>query len=143
MKGRKPAVKPLDDDDVVDLPSAMDRVPDPPERLQGLARELWPSVVGEIVARNIYDGDCRDVAMAYCIQFARFIEAEDEIAKSDWTITVGEHEAVNPLLKISNDACDRMLRLGAELGLSPASRKRVVKVRSGTKAAALEFLKQA
>jgi hypothetical protein len=48
MKGRKPAVKPLDDDDVIDLPSAMDRVPDPPERLQGLARELWPSSCSEV-----------------------------------------------------------------------------------------------
>jgi P27 family predicted phage terminase small subunit len=141
MKGRKPVIKPLGDDDVIDLPSAMDRVPEPPPILRGCARKYWPSVVGELVARNIYDGDCRDTAMAYCIQLSRFIEAEEDIRENGWQITIGNHQAPNPAPKISNDACNLMLRLGAELGLSAASRKRVVKLRGGTKAAAQEFLR--
>ena len=143
MKGKKPVVKPLGDDDVVDLPSAMDRLPDPPERLKGLARELWPSVVAEMVVRNIYAGDARDAAMAYCIQFAKFLEAEADIAERGKTMQSGVYTVPNPSLKMSDAACDRMLRIGAELGLSPASRKRVVKVRGGSAAPAQKFLKRA
>jgi P27 family predicted phage terminase small subunit len=144
MRGRKPAVRPLGDDDVVDLPSALDRVPDAPERLKGLARELWPSVVGELVVRNIYAGDCQNAVMAYCIQFARFLEAEADIAERGKLIVLGKHMAPNISLKISDAACDRMIRIGAELGLSAASRKRVVKVRGAAlKAPAQKFLKRA
>jgi P27 family predicted phage terminase small subunit len=144
MKGRKPVIKPLGDDDVVDLPSANDRMPEPPERLKGLARELWPSVVGELVVRNIYAGDCRDAAMAYCIQFAKFLEAEADIAERGKTMQSGVYTVPNASLKISDAACDRMLRIGAELGLSAASRKRVTKVRGGAmQAPAQKFLKRA
>jgi phage terminase small subunit len=80
--------------------------------------------------------------MAYCIQFARFLEAEADIAKQGRLITIGQHTGPNPLLKISDAACDRMLRIGAELGLSAASRKRITKVRGATIAPAQRFLKR-
>jgi P27 family predicted phage terminase small subunit len=144
MKGRKPAIKPFGDDDVVDLPSAIGRIPEPPERLKGLARELWASVVGELVVRNIYANDCENAVMAYCIQLARFIETEAEIAEKGKRIQIGQHTGPSALLKISDAACDRMIRIGAELGLSAASRKRVVKVRGAAlKAPAQKFLKRA
>jgi phage terminase small subunit len=55
----------------------------------------------------------------------------------------GVYTVPNPSLKISDAACDRMLRIGAELGLSAASRKRVVKVRGGMASPAQKFLKRA
>lgn len=146
MRGRKPVIPPLGDEDVVDLPTAMNRVPDAPERLKGLARKLWPTVVGEMVVRNIYSEDCRDITMAYCIQFARFLEAEDDIEKRGVTIKQKSRGGIqfvgeNPSLKISNAACSLMMRLGSELGLSAVSRKRVVKVRgAGARAPGMEFL---
>lgn len=143
MKGRKPVIKPLGDDDVVDLPLATHRLPEAPGRLKGLARELWPSVVGEMVVRNIYAGDCRDAVMMYCIQFAKFLEAEADIAERGKTMQSGVYTVPNISLKISDAACDRMLRIGAELGLSAASRKRVVKVRGASAAPAHRFLKRA
>lgn len=146
MRGRKPAIPPLGAEDVVDLPSAMDRVPDPPPMLRGLARKLWSSVVGDMVARNTYAEDCRDIVMAYCIQFARFIEAEKDIEKRGVTIEQksrggADFTGENLSLKISNNACSLMLRLGSELGLSAVSRKRVQKVRgAGMAAPAMKFL---
>lgn len=147
MKGRKPAIKPLGDEDVIDLPSAMERIPEPPASLRGLARKLWPSVVAELVARNTYDSDCRDVVIAYCMQYAKFLEAEEDIAENGRIVTRvtarGDIEMNNPAIKHSDAACNLMLRFAAELGLTPASRKRVVKVRAATGAPARQFLKRA
>jgi P27 family predicted phage terminase small subunit len=144
MKGRKPVIKPLGDDYVVDLPSAIDRMPEPPERLKGLARELWPSVVGELVVRNIYAGDCRDAAMAYCSSLPSFLKLRRILQSGGKTMQSGVYTVPNASLKISDATCDRMLRIGAELGLSAASRKRVTKVRGGAmQAPAQKFLKRA
>jgi P27 family predicted phage terminase small subunit len=145
MRGRKPVISPLGEEDVVDLPSSMARVPKPPDCLKGRARELWPSVVGELVVRNIYADDCCNAAMAYCVQFARFLEAEERISEAEWVSVIGKdnHEICNPLFKISNDACDRMHKIAGDLGLTPVARKRVQKIRGGTSTApASKYLKQ-
>jgi len=50
----------------------------------------------------------------------------------------------NPYVGISNSAYDRAVRLASELGLTPVSRKRVVKAhRSFAKTGAMKFLKPA
>lgn len=148
MRGRKPVIKPLGEDDVVDLPSARERVPDPPSMLTGRAKKLWPSVVAELVARNIYDGDCRDAVVSYCIQFAKFLDAEEDIATNGKVIDRVNprgiaYDADNPAIKQSDAACSLMLRLAGELGLTATSRKRVVKIRSRTTIPAQQFLKRA
>jgi P27 family predicted phage terminase small subunit len=144
MRGRKPVIKPLGEEDVVDLPSSLARIPEPPDCLQGRARELWASVVGELVVRNIYAEDCKNAAMAYCIQTARFLEAEEQISKDGWVTKIGKHhEIINPRFKISNDACDRMHKIAGDLGLTPVARKRVQKIRGGMSTApAAKYLKQ-
>jgi P27 family predicted phage terminase small subunit len=145
MKGKKSPRPPLDDDDVVDLPSAVDRLPEPPESLKGRAKELWALVVGDLVVRSVYGDDSRNAAMAYCIQLARFLDAEDDINERGALVKMGENLMVlNQSLKISDAACDRLHRLGLSLGLAPTARKRVTKVRgAGLKAPAQRFLKRA
>jgi P27 family predicted phage terminase small subunit len=144
MKGKRAPKPPMGDDDVVDLPSAMDRLPEPPENLKGRAKDLWASVVGDLIIRNVYDNDCRNAAMAYCIQLGRFLDAEDDIATRGALVKMGEHLTVlNPSLKISDAACDRLHRIGLSLGLSPTARKRVTKVRGVVRAPAQKFLKRA
>lgn len=144
MRGKKPATAPFGDDDVINLPSAVDRIPEAPWTLKGKARKLWPLVVGELVVRNIYASDCQDVVEAYCVQRARWLAAEDDILARGQLLLSHSQLSRNPSLKISNDACDRMNRLAQELGLTPVARKRVVKVRgAGSQAPAAKFLKQA
>lgn len=144
MRGAKPAISPLGDDDVVDLKSSLARVPDPPASLKGEARKLWPLVAGELVVRSIYADDCRDMLEAYCVQRARFLAAEEGIREQGLLVQINLHQGPNPLLRVSNDACDRMNRLAQELGLTPVARKRVAKVRgAGSATPAAKFLKQA
>lgn len=138
MRGKKPALPPLGEDDEPISPSLV-RTPPVPEYLNGRSRDCWEPVTREMVARSIYDTDVRDMVAAYCVQLARFLDAEDQIHERGALIKSkknvkdkSEGGMMNPYLAISNNAYDRMTKLSAELGLTPVSRKRVVRVRGAT-----------
>jgi P27 family predicted phage terminase small subunit len=147
MRGRKPATKPLGD--LLLMPNAGDahnlRCPAPPRTLpEGLARECWQEVTREMIMRNTYDGDCRDMVEAYCVQRARFIEANEQVQSLGMVVKnkEGGMQRTNPYVVISNHAYDRMVKLGAELGLTPVRRERVGRVNSAQgRAGAEKFLK--
>lgn len=141
MRGAKPPVPPLGD--VVDLPGLHARIPEAPSFLKNRAREVWQMTVGIMVAKNTFDEDCRDILGAYCIQMARFLDAEDKI-ESFTTRGFRNSTIIEPLILVSNHAHDRMVKLATELGLTPAARKRVTKVRSSAvRTPASEFLRGA
>ena len=98
-----------------------------------------------MVAKNIYDDDCKQMLAAYCVQYARFLTADELVEEKGILIkTRRGGERYNPFIGMSNAAYDRMVRLASELGLTPVSRKRVVKVRGPAMgAAANKFLNQA
>jgi P27 family predicted phage terminase small subunit len=105
MQGRKPVIKPLGDNDVVELPSSIARMPEPPKSLKGRAREVWRSVVGELVVRNIYASDCRDMTAAYCIQYARFLDAEDQIAANGIMVPTVQKDILEPNPRKGSGSC--------------------------------------
>jgi P27 family predicted phage terminase small subunit len=140
MRGKKPVIPPLG---VVDLPAATSRVPEPPAHLQGLQRDCWNEVARVLVAKNVYDKDCEMMLAAFCVQYARFLTADEKVKERGLIILnkkgAGMH---NPYVGISNSAYDRAVRLASELGLTPVSRTRVVKAhRSVARTGAMKFLK--
>jgi len=70
MRGKKPVIPPLGE--VVDLPAATSRVPEPPAHLQGLQRDCWNEVARVLVAKNIFDKDCEMMLAAFCVQYDDF-----------------------------------------------------------------------
>ena len=142
MQGRKPVLEPLGD--VVDLPSSAVRIPKASKHLRGLEREVWDETVREMVAKNIYDSDVKAAVEAFCIQRARFIEACEKVHETG-QLGKTQRGAVryNPWVGISNVAFLNMIRLAAELGLTPVSRQRAAKVK-GTRSIipAAKFLKR-
>jgi P27 family predicted phage terminase small subunit len=127
MRGMKPAVKPMGD--LLVLPAGGVKSPPAPKTLpEGIAQECWEEVTREMLMRNTYDSDCRDMVEAYCVQRARFIEANARIEEMGLILKskrgMGKR---NPYVTISNHAYDRMVRLGAELGLTPVRRERVAR----------------
>ena len=143
MKGQKPVPKPLGE--LLLMPN-MGKVVTPPYPKtlpEGLARECWDEVTREMIMRNTYDGDCRDMVEAYCIQRARFIEANEKIESQGlMQKTKRGLPKYNPYVSISNASYDRMVRLGAELGLTPVRRERAIKVNGAMGTAGAEkFLK--
>lgn len=128
MRGRKPVIRPLGD--VVDLPSSIARTPACPSHLKGRECERWQKTSEVLTAKNIYDVDTEDVLVAYCVQYARFLDAEDKIREYGIT-TTGSHggTVLSSWVAASNQAYDRLVRLAGELGLTPVSRNRVTKAR--------------
>jgi P27 family predicted phage terminase small subunit len=109
----------------------------------GFPRQCWDEITRVMVARNIYDSDCNHVIEAYCIQRARFLEADVKVRQMNAVMDLKKgRKAYNPWISISNVAFDRMVRLASELGITPVTRQRAAKVRSAnTTAAASKFLK--
>lgn len=102
----------------------------------------WYKAATTLVAKNIYDIDCEDTLEAYCVQRARWQEAEEMIKKEGFTQEkVGGGDTVGTWITVSNMAHDRMVRLAGDLGLTPVARNRVVKSRGVTKSKASKFLK--
>jgi P27 family predicted phage terminase small subunit len=122
MRGQKPVLKPYGD--VIDLPVAKERVPDPPEDLSPEAKRVWNEVAPILVARNIYGEDTRHSLEAYCVHFAAFRIANKIINKEG--VVVKNH--INKQWGISVHAFQNFMRLATELGLTPISRGRVQKI---------------
>jgi phage terminase small subunit len=140
MRGRKPATPP-GGADVVALPGVVARVPDPPAKLSAGELVCWNEAAAVMVRNGTYDEDCRHLLHAYCVQYARFIEA-DEHAKVDGIVPKGKWKQ-NIWITASNNAFDRMTRLGAELGLTPMRRGKAVRAkRSAGLSGADKFLKR-
>jgi P27 family predicted phage terminase small subunit len=113
---------------VVEFPTTPVRPPPYPWCLpEGLERQCWDSLTRELVAKQIWDTDITDVCVAYCIQLARFLEANRLMTEFVLKSRHGKARH-NPYLTISNLSFDRMVRLMSELGITPATRSRVVKI---------------
>lgn|SRR5262245_8393727 len=150
MQGKKPPLPPLGDVAVAERPKLnprMIQIPKPRATLpEGLPRECWDEVVRELIIRNIWDTDLRDMVEAYCVQRARFIEANDKIADKGLILKSRKGDAqigkVNPYVRISNNSYDRMVRLAAELGLTAVRRGSVQRsANAATPAGAEKFLR--
>ena len=96
-----------------------------------------------LVAKNIYDKDCEMMLAAFCVQYARFLTADEKVKERGLIILNKEGGGMhNPYVGISNSAYDRAVRLASEFRLTPVSRKRVVKAhRSVARTGAMKFLK--
>ena len=62
--------------EVVDLPATLNCL-QPPAHLQGLQRDCWNEVAA--CAKNIYDKDCEMMLAAFCVQYARFLTADEKV----------------------------------------------------------------
>ena len=76
MRGKKPVISPLGE--VVDLPAA-ESCSQTSSTFAGLQRDCWDEVARVLVVKNIYDEDCRQMLAAYCVQYARFLAADEQV----------------------------------------------------------------
>ena len=98
-----------------------------PRHLTGLARVTWPIVVRELTLAGQLGADNARVIERYVTLYARWREAESHLA-TEGAITAAPRTGTpmhNPWLSVSNAAADRLARMEAEMGLTPAARKRL------------------
>lgn len=156
MVGRKP--KPIElrvihgGKDAVDALKA--RVPKPrrvlprcPEYLTGEAAACWKRTASDLYDAGLLTAIDRDALAAYCSAFARWREAEAQVAKEGLVVTTnfkldkagnvigGGNSVQNPHLAIANKAMQMMVKLQEQFGMSPSSRTRVEIAKPSAKSA--------
>lgn len=111
-------------------------VPDAPDWLPPEAAAEWDRVVPELDRLNLLSEIDRASLSAYCLEWARFVEAEEHIRENGMVLLQIEKElddgrilisrsVKNPAVTISHAAQAQMRAWCAEFGLSPSARSRV------------------
>src|SRR5262245_55594818 len=100
MQGKRPPHPP------VIFPEQLSKIdiPDPPSSLKSdLEKKMWAEIVYVMMKNRTYGEDCCQTVVAYCVQLARFWEAETQIRNNGMVtkITKAKH-VVNPWIAISN-----------------------------------------
>jgi P27 family predicted phage terminase small subunit len=113
-----------------DEPVPPEGVPDCPTHLNEAGREEWYRLVDALVAMRVVTMVDRAVLAAYCQAYGRWVEAEEKLKETPVLIrTPSGYVQQSPWLTISNRQMELMGRYMAELGLTPASRSRIVALR--------------
>lgn len=82
---------------------------------------------GLLVALGMMTQIDRSGLAAYCQAYARWVEAEESLAKRGTIVKTKAGNVIqNPYLAVANKAMDNMRKFLIEFGMTPASRSRVV-----------------
>lgn len=102
-------------------------VPDCPEHLNDEARAEWHRLVETLVGMGVITVVDRAVLAAYCQAYGRWVEAEEKLKETPLLIrTPSGYVQQSPWLNVANRQMELMGRYMTEIGLTPASRSRVV-----------------
>jgi len=109
-------------------------IPAPPKYLgNGLAREEWLRVSGELHRLGLLTGADLFAFACYCQAFEQWAqaleEAKDKNGRYIFTChTTNGNPMVNPVITSLRKAAFDMVRYGCEFGLTPASRTRIAAI---------------
>lgn len=108
-------------------PDPMVIIPRCPRLLKGEARREWRRITKELETLGLVSQLDRAAIAAYCVQWARWIEAEGKIASEAAMVfkTAAGYPIQSPWLAISNKALELMHKYLTEFGLTAASRTRL------------------
>jgi P27 family predicted phage terminase small subunit len=107
-------------------PKPASGLPPCPRHLTGEARKEWRRMGGELARMGVVTAVDRAALAAYCQAWARWVEAEGQVAKLGTIVKTANGNLIqNPYLAVANRAMEQMTRLAAEFGMTPSSRSRV------------------
>lgn len=101
-------------------------LPPCPRHVTGEARREWRRVGRELLRHGVLATVDRAALAAYCVAYARWVEAEAQVAKLGTIVKTSNGNLIqNPYLAVANRAMEQMTKLAAEFGMTPSSRSRV------------------
>ena len=110
-------------------PVLPDGMPDCPPHLEGEARTEWVRIAAPLHDAGVLTTADRAALAAYCQAWSRWVEAEEKLKSTPILMkTPSGYIQQNPWLGIANKQMELMGRYMAELGITPASRSRVIAV---------------
>ena len=116
-----PGNRELKDDDV--QPAFLSKVPDPPNILKGLGREVWQDMSASLHQIGLLTVNDIPEFTVYCSAWDELGEAEKEIEENG-LICISEKGAKyqNPAVGIRHQAWNTIIKIGKSFGLNPSSR---------------------
>lgn len=105
------------------LPADM---PECPDRLSDSAKVEWHRIAGELHKAGVITRVDMAILAAYCDAYARWLDILDELDSGELTYTTDKGNLVqSPLVGMANTLRLQVVRIAAELGITPSSRSRV------------------
>lgn len=100
--------------------------PEPPDWLEGEAREEWDRIVNELQKTYLISPLDAVSLASYCRIYAVWREADRDVEEKGLTfVSDNGNIRCNPAAKLSLQLFEAMRRMGAEYGFTPAARSRL------------------
>lgn len=101
-------------------------IPTCPPHLTGPARTEWNRITAELKKLKLIAQVDRGALVAYCMAWGDVVKATNKL-KKEGEVIISDKGGMyqNPWMGIKNSAMDRMVKISAEFGMTPASRVRV------------------
>jgi P27 family predicted phage terminase small subunit len=101
--------------------------PSCPSWLSKEAKAEWRRQVAALVRMGVLAKADRAALAVFCEAWSEFQQASETIGRSGLLLKDPETGALkrNPLLKVRNDAADRVVQLAGQFGFTPAARTRL------------------
>lgn len=118
MKGRKAELKVIE--------GGLDHVPDVPAHIPPALAAEWRAIVEELTDRKVLTDTMRGAVDTYVLALHNARSAQKAINEHGLLVASGKDGVVkqNPAVSMLGKANETILRLSAELGLTPASRSK-------------------
>lgn len=113
---------------------------EPPEYLDGYARDVWETLYPQVTTYGIVTESERELFAAYCLAAGTLRRASDELSNGPIVDVVkmgkGDGPAVtlkgvSPWYEVQRNAMSDVAKLGAQLGLTCVDRSKVLKAKTG------------
>ena len=99
----------------------------PPDFLDIYGKELWRRLVADVSAVRGADGGAYTTLTLACDAYSEFRHAKKEVDKQGITyMTSDGNVKAHPAVAIQRNACKQLHAYLAELGMTPASKKKIV-----------------
>jgi P27 family predicted phage terminase small subunit len=113
-------------------------MPTVPEHLSDAAKAEWTRMGEQLHRLGLLTSIDRPAFAAYCVIYARWVEAEEALKKSGPVVrSPSGYPMLSPFYTIANQSLSQMRTYLTEFGMTPSSRSRT-SVRSGENADPLE-----
>jgi P27 family predicted phage terminase small subunit len=121
MRGRKPIPK-----SGTLAATSLAALPRCPSHLNDVARKEWRRLATPLHEAGILTLADRAALAAYCVAYARWVEAEEKLAETPTLLkTPSGYVQQSPWLTVANKQMELMGRYMSELGLTPVARTRM------------------
>lgn len=100
---------------------------DPPEWMERRAQDMWRHLVPELLKEKVLCVTDLHNVEAFCVSYDKWRMAEEAVQERGILITTESGAVIkNPALTAANEALRQIASFGAQLGLDPSSRSRII-----------------